>query len=90
MVNVMCSYPMQVHPCRNCLDKVFGHTKYIAPSAEDESDDTLDVGDVDHAPSEMSTTKLVVITTVVVTLGYGVAYFVNDLQMGELLSAAIA
>lgn len=84
VVLVMFSYPLQVHPCRNCLDKVFSGAVVVkpapAPDAENEDED-------DHAaPTHvMSTTKFVALTAGIVASGYAIAYVVNDLQMGCVL-----
>ncbi|KAI0299311.1 vacuolar amino acid transporter 5 [Russula brevipes] len=70
---VLLSYPLQVHPCRNCLDKVFHF----------ESANKLE-GDVDedeHEAGEMSPLKHTVLTTAVVFGGFSIAYFVDNLEM---------
>ncbi|CCL98599.1 uncharacterized protein FIBRA_00601 [Fibroporia radiculosa] len=75
---VMFSYPLQVHPCRNCLDKVFsfGH---IAKQATDSEDEMIED---DHGSGhEMSTLKHALLTIAVVVGGFSIAYFVDDLQM---------
>jgi len=82
VILVMFSYPLQVHPCRNCLDKVFSASSKALMSAADQTDE----GELDghgHAASDMSGVKHILITGGVVTCGFAVAYFVNDLQMGE-------
>ncbi|KAG9036330.1 hypothetical protein FRB95_009252 [Tulasnella sp. JGI-2019a] len=88
MINVMCSYPLQVHPCRNSMEKVVSFTKKLPAESnqvnhpeEDDSDESSHDGDLDHVPPPISTTKHIVLTTIIVVLGYGVAFFVNDLQM---------
>jgi hypothetical protein len=71
---VLLSYPLQVHPCRNCLDKVFHF----------ESANKLE-GDVDedeHETGEMSPLKHTLLTTAVVFGGFSIAYFVDNLEMG--------
>ncbi|KAJ8079524.1 hypothetical protein PM082_011111 [Marasmius tenuissimus] len=74
VILVLFSYPLQVHPCRNCLDKVFHAGEAVAaPSPEDE--------DADHASHDMSPTKHTVLTLAIVGAGFAIAYFVNDLQM---------
>ncbi|KAJ7250487.1 transmembrane amino acid transporter protein-domain-containing protein [Mycena haematopus] len=85
VVLVLFSYPLQVHPCRNCLDKIFhaGEVKYIAPSAaegEGEGADEDEV-DADHASGEMSALKHTLLTAAIVTSGFTIAYFVDDLQL---------
>lgn len=81
---VLFSYPLQVHPCRNCLDKVFqfgdskGATKAV--SAQDEEDDES-VADEDHSGGEMSVTKHTALTSLIVAGGFTIAYFVDNLEM---------
>lgn len=85
VILVMFSYPLQVHPCRNCLDKVFGATKKTLPAAQDEDDDdATDVSerfDPDHGTGDMSEAKHLSLTVIIVLLGYIIAYFVNSLQL---------
>ena len=84
---VMFSYPLQVHPCRNCLDKVL-HLDTKAKSAltddgdDDDDDDGAPVAD-EHGAGDMSTFKHVVLTVAIVASGFAIAYFVDDLQMGK-------
>ena len=86
---VMFSYPLQIHPCRNCLDKIFhlGNKvpkSSLAEDAEDDDDDDDDVPVVDeHGAGEMSTFKHVVLTLAITMGGFTIAYFVDDLQTGE-------
>jgi len=90
VVLVLFSYPLQVHPCRNCLDKVFhpGHThtpiKAIADdngeAADDEEEE--DIED-EHASSNMSPLKHTVLTTAIIASGFTVAYIVDDLKLGK-------
>ena len=47
---VLFSYPLQVHPCRNCLDKVFHfggpvEKGKIVASAQDDDDDESEQGE---------------------------------------------
>ena len=81
---VMFSYPMQVHPCRNCLDKIF-HPGYQAsnPALADDDNDDLSVID-EHGSGEMSAFKHAVLTVAIIVSGFSIAYFVDNLQMGEL------
>lgn len=87
VILVMFSYPLQVHPCRNCLDKVFGATTKTLPAAQDEDDDDdTDVSerfDPDHGTGDMSEAKHLSLTVIIVLLGYIIAYFVNSLQLGK-------
>lgn len=82
VILVLFSYPLQVHPCRNCLDKVFYdssaliHHKPLDPDVEEE------LIDADHAAHEMSPLKHTVLTAGVISLGFLIAFFVDDLQLG--------
>lgn len=101
VILVLFSYPLQVHPCRNCLDKVFHAGAHPVPAAvvkpvRGQDDATLVDGsdnadgfdedeveeDLDHASTEMSPLKHTLLTFVIVTSGFCIAYFVDDLQMG--------
>lgn len=84
VVLVLFSYPLQVHPCRNCLDKIFhadAGIKQATVAATAEEDDVPEVDD-DHAAGEMSPLKHTLLTTAIVVSGFTIAYFVNDLQLG--------
>jgi len=85
---VMFSYPLQVHPCRNCLDKIFhlGNKVAKSPQTGDEDEDDIPVVD-EHGPGGMSTFKHAILTVAIVVGGFAIAYFVDDLQMGEPLHA---
>lgn len=77
----MFSYPLQIHPCRNCLDKIF-HLGNVTKSAlTDDDDDDVSVVD-EHGAGDMSTFKHVVLTVAIIVSGFAIAYFVDDLQMG--------
>lgn len=85
---VMFSYPLQVHPCRNCLDKVFHPNNKVTKSAlTDDEDEDVSVVD-EHGTGDMSTFKHVVLTVLITVSGFVIAYFVDDLQMGESPHAA--
>ncbi|KAF8479578.1 vacuolar amino acid transporter 5 [Russula ochroleuca] len=71
---VIFSYPLQVHPCRNCLDKVF-HFE----SANDKLDDEA-VAD-EHVAGELTPLKHTLLTAAVVGGGFTIAYFVDNLEM---------
>lgn len=73
VILVLFSYPLQVHPCRNCLDKVF-HAGNIAQDQED-------IEDLDHASHGMSPLKHTVLTLAIVAGTFTIAYFVDNLQM---------
>ncbi|THV05555.1 hypothetical protein K435DRAFT_712521 [Dendrothele bispora CBS 962.96] len=78
LILVLFSYPLQVHPCRNCLDKVF-HFGSSTPKVMASGDE--DVEDVDHASSEMSTLKHTLLSLVIIASTFTIAYLVDDLQM---------
>jgi len=71
---VLFSYPLQVQPCRNCLDKVF-HFGSVGDKAEDEA-----VED-EHGAGDMTPLKHTLLTTAVVTGGFMIAYFVDNLEI---------
>jgi hypothetical protein len=83
VVLVLFSYPLQVHPCRNCLDKVFhaGHSP-MKVVREDNEEDEEEVDD-EFAPTDMSSLKHTLLTTAIIAGGFAVAYVVDDLKMGE-------
>lgn len=76
---VIFSYPLQVQPCRNCLDKVF-HFDSAIDKFEDEA-----VAD-EHVTGEMTPLKHNLLTFAVVGGGFTIAYFVDNLEMGMLIS----
>ena len=78
---VMFSYPLQVHPCRNCLDKVF-HAGHVLPKSADPDD--IEVEDEHGGSPDMSPLKHTLLTVAIVASGFTIAYFVDDLQMGAL------
>lgn len=83
VILVLFSYPLQVHPCRNCLDKVFhaGHVEpVVKPLTEAEEDsDAIEVDE--HENADMTPLKHTVLTTAIVFCGFAIAYFVDDLKM---------
>ena len=84
---VMFSYPMQVHPCRNCLDKIFRSSDQVSNSTLADDDDVSVVDD--HRAGEMSTFKHATLTVAIVLSGFSIAYFVDNLQMGEPSHGAV-
>lgn len=92
VVLVLFSYPLQVHPCRNCLDKVF-HPDHVVPhqvkptaSADDdegEEEGEADGAEDDHVHAEMSTLKHSILTSAIILSGFAIAYIVDDLRLGE-------
>lgn len=92
VVLVLFSYPLQVHPCRNCLDKVF-HAgdvhALVKPVVPGEPENDMEE-DADHAVVEMSPLKHTLITLAIISSGFTIAYFVDDLQMGRSLTFALS
>lgn len=82
---VMFSYPLQVHPCRNCLDKVFHAATTQYKPVPDGEEDEEDVDDENHVPADMTPMKHTLLTVAIVASGFAIAYFVDDLQMGKWL-----
>ena len=83
---VLFSYPLQVHPCRNCLDKVFHFgqsSKVVKPTVDGDEEDDDD--DDDHGHSEMSKAKHLLLTAGIVMSGFAIAYMVDDLKIGAYL-----
>ncbi|KXN92411.1 Vacuolar amino acid transporter 5 [Leucoagaricus sp. SymC.cos] len=79
VILVLFSYPLQVHPCRNCIDKVL-HPEHIdSPKSilNEEEDEIVD----DHAGKELSTLKHSLITTAIIVSGFTVAYKIDDLRL---------
>ncbi|KAH7927298.1 vacuolar amino acid transporter 5 [Leucogyrophana mollusca] len=70
------SYPLQVQPCRNCLDKIFNGSA-AAKVTHHDSDDVVD----EHSAADMSLFKHTILTTAIIVPGFIIAYFVDDLQM---------
>ncbi|ELU43692.1 vacuolar amino acid transporter 5 [Rhizoctonia solani AG-1 IA] len=95
VIMVMFSYPLQVHPCRGCLDKVIGGKKVDTPSSETQS---LDEAEQDEAEAldphgshgKMSKARHVALTSAIVGFGFAIAYFVDDLQLSEFLILVIS
>ncbi|KAL1667106.1 transmembrane amino acid transporter protein-domain-containing protein [Schizophyllum commune] len=83
VIMVLFSYPLQVHPCRNCLDKVFHAGEHAPVKAVGEEGDGDGDGeeDPDHAGGEMTPLKHAVLTTGIIASGFVIAYAVDDLQM---------
>jgi len=83
VILVLFSYPLQVHPCRNSLDKVFhaaGAVKPVASAVGDDDDEIVIVVD-DHAAGEMTPLKHTLLTTGIITSGFMIAFLVSDLQL---------
>lgn len=82
---VLFSYPLQVHPCRNCLDKVFHFGESlnaVKPNVHGDEEEEDDDDDDDHGHSEMSKIKHFWLTMAIVVSGFMIAFMVDDLQIG--------
>lgn len=78
VILIIFSYPLQVHPCRTCLDKVFrGGVLVKRRSGEDEE------GSQVHVDGDMTTTKHTLLTGAIIVFGFIIAYNVDDLQLGK-------
>ena len=91
VILVLFSYPLQVHPCRNCLDKVFKASHAISPPktvtpgvGENENEDDIGEDEHGHGHGEMTKFKHFVLTSAIIASGFTVAYLVDDLQLGKL------
>lgn len=84
---VMFSYPMQIPICRICLDKVF-HPSGQVPSSVLPSE-TGDASVVNgRETGEMSPIKHTALTVGIVLSTFTTAYFVDNLEIGELVVRA--
>ncbi|KAF9071544.1 transmembrane amino acid transporter protein-domain-containing protein [Rhodocollybia butyracea] len=76
VILVLFSYPLQVHPCRNCLDKVL-HTGATAKR--------VTVGEAvgDHGVSgdRISNTRHALLTLGIIASTFTIAYLVDDLKI---------
>ncbi|EMD39143.1 hypothetical protein CERSUDRAFT_134012 [Gelatoporia subvermispora B] len=77
---VMFSYPLQVHPCRNCLDKVI-HLGHVAHKLTPSGEEVEEVEDEHGGSPDMSPLKHTLLTVGIVLSGFTIAYFVDNLQM---------
>lgn len=91
VILVLFSYPLQVHPCRNCLDKVFhaGDPHFTIKPFDDDDEENEDPVDEDHAHAEMTYSKHTALTTAIIAFGFLIAFFVDDLQLGKCWSTAV-
>lgn len=89
VIMVMFSYPLQVHPARNCLDKIL-HPDHAVPRIKPQTPgpntprgnaDSDDEDDDDHAHADMSPLKHTVLTAIIVGAGFALAYVVDDLKL---------
>lgn len=75
VVLILFSYPLQVQPCRTCLDKIFHSQQVYKPVGENEAVEDDEVG------GDMSAVKHAVLTAAIVACGFAIAYYVDNLQM---------
>lgn len=70
---IMFSYPLQVQPCRNCLDKIFhvGAPIQVFRSGYDDENSVANTSPFKHG----------LLTAAITGFGFFIAYFVDDLQM---------
>ncbi|KAJ4469594.1 transmembrane amino acid transporter protein-domain-containing protein [Lentinula aciculospora] len=77
VILVLFSYPLQVHPCRNCLDKVFHAGESVKPA----DDEGAEVETDDHGSGDMSHTKHTILTLAIIAATFTIAYLVDDLKI---------
>jgi amino acid permease len=87
VILVLFSYPLQVHPCRNCLDKIVDAIveKKIpaptSPTAGSQHDEELDN---DHEIQyKHSHYRHIALTAAIIASGFPIAYFISSLQLGK-------
>ncbi|KAI6041253.1 transmembrane amino acid transporter protein-domain-containing protein [Pisolithus marmoratus] len=80
VVLILFSYPLQVQPCRACLDKIF-HRKQVYKPVGGADEDEEGVLEDDEVGADMSALKHAVLTAAIVACGFAIAYYVDDLQM---------
>ena len=91
VVLVLFSYALQVHPCRNCLDKILTFTSSPSTkvaSIQDDEGEEEDLSEVGHT-TDTTERKRVVLTSAIVFAGFMISYFVDDLQMSSYSSTMI-
>lgn len=78
---VLFGYPLQVHPCRNSIEKVLHpeHVDHYTPVATQEDD--ADIGE--RAATGLSKLKHTIITTVIIASGFTIAFLIDDLRLGK-------
>jgi amino acid permease len=83
VILVLFSYPLQVHPCRNSIDKVL-HPEHVSTYKAVATDVDEDNGHVDeHNDRELPTWKFALITIAIIVPGFSIAFLVSDLRLGE-------
>lgn len=71
------SYPLQVQPCRNCMDKIFSRGVLVKQRLEGEEE--LD----EHAGGDMALSKHALLTGTILLFGFIIAYNLDNLQLGK-------
>ena len=91
VILVLFSYPLQVHPCRSCIDKVLrpNHTDLHTTVATEDEDSENEVID-DHSDKELSTFNHTLLTTVIIASGFMIAYVIDDLRLGEFSTSRMS
>jgi Transmembrane amino acid transporter protein len=92
VILVLFSYPLQVLPCRNCLDKLFHMGEQSTKQSdegeeESEAEDTSEAVEDEHVDTHMSFGKHSALTSAIIVSGFLIAYFVDDLKIGEYARA---
>jgi len=77
VVLIMFSYPLQIQPCRNCMDKVLSTHTVEKPLGDEDAETAVD----EHGPAEMSFMKHTALTAGIVVSTFLIAYTVDNLQM---------
>lgn len=88
VILVLFSYPLQVHPCRNCLDKIVDAAvkkKLPVPAAPvpghiSQQDEELD--NEHETRDEHSSYRHAILTSAIIICGFTIAYFISSLQLG--------
>jgi len=79
VILVLFSYPLQVHPCRSCIDKVLHPDRIDSHTTMAAAGEVID----DHPGKELSTLSHTLLTTVIIVFGFMIAYMIDDLRLGE-------
>ncbi|KAF9071543.1 transmembrane amino acid transporter protein-domain-containing protein [Rhodocollybia butyracea] len=78
VIFVLFSYPLQVHPCRNSLGKVF-HAGATAKPADEDTE--VEVDDHGVSSDHMSDTKHTLLTLGIIASTFTIAFLVDDLKI---------
>lgn len=73
------SYPLQVQPCRNCLDKIFDGGALIKRGVGEDEEELYE-----HGGGDMPMLKHALLTGAILFFGFLVAYNIDDLRLGKL------